>query len=57
MLNKQTLISKMYDCVQEGLLSWEHVAVSALKYMPEEDIQDMLEVNEIYLEEVVEDEY
>jgi len=57
MLNKQSLISEVYDTIQEGLYSWEYIAVCALKYMAEEDIQDMLEVNEIFLKEVVEDEY
>lgn len=57
MLNKQSLISEVYEAVQEGLYSWEHIAVCALKYMTEEDIQDMLEINEIFLKEVVEDEY
>lgn len=57
MLSRQILLSDFYDAVQAGLYSWEHIAVAALKYMPEEDIQDMLEVNEIFLKEVVEDEY
>lgn len=57
MLNKQMLISAIYDAIQEGLYSWEHIAVSALKYMPKQDIQDMLEINEIFIEEVVQDEY
>ena len=57
MLNKQILISDLYDAVQDGLYSWEHIAVCALKYMQEEDIHDMLEVNEISIKEVVEDEY
>jgi len=57
MLNRQILISDLYDAVQDGLYSWEHIAVCALKYMQEGDIHDMLEVNEIFIKEVVEDEY
>lgn len=57
MLNKQSIISDIYDAVQEGLYSWEYIAMSALKYMQKEDIQHMLEINEIFIEEVLEDEY
>lgn len=51
------MISKLYDAVQEGLYSWEHIAVSALKYMSEQEIEDMLEFNEIDIEEGLIDEY
>lgn len=57
MLSKKTMISKLYDAVQEGLYSWEHIAVSALKYMSEQEIEDMLEFNEIDIEEGLIDEY
>ena len=57
MSNKQIIVSKLYDAVDEGLCSWKHIAVAALSYMSEQEIEEMLEVNEIDVREDLIDEY
>lgn len=57
MSNKQILLANICAAVQDGLVNWEYLAISALKYMSETDIKHMLETNEIIIEEEVIDEY
>lgn len=43
--------NKLYDMVDDGLLSADSVVTMCLKYMSEDDVKDMMECNEL-LEEV-----
>ena len=43
--------NKLYDLVDEGVLTWEMVATAALKYMSEDEVADMAECNEFLFEE------
>ncbi len=37
--------NKLYDMVDEGLISADMVMIMALKYMSEDDVKDMMECN------------
>ncbi len=37
--------NKLYDMVDEGLISADMVMIMALKYMSEDDVKDMMERN------------
>lgn len=39
--------NKLYDLIDEGLVSQDTVITSCLKYMSETDVQGMMEANEI----------
>ena len=43
--------NKLYDMVDEGILSKDTVIVACLKYMSEDDVKDMMEHNEFILDE------
>jgi len=37
------ITNKLYDLVDEGMLTWEQIAQAALGYMSESDVADMAE--------------
>lgn len=39
--------NKIFEAVDEGLLSWEVVAQCALKYMSEDEVKNMAKANEL----------
>tara|TARA_R100000808_G_scaffold5051_8_gene15651 strand:+ start:2893 stop:3051 length:159 start_codon:yes stop_codon:yes gene_type:complete len=43
--------NKLYDMIDEGLISNEYVVICCLKYMSENDVQDMMECNELIYDE------
>lgn len=52
------ITNRIYDAVDEGMLSWEQVAKGALAYMSEDDIAEMAHNEEFFLyeDELEEDE-
>lgn len=48
--------NKLWDMMEEGVVSYEHVVNCCLKYMSEDDVKDMMECNELILEEDEEEE-
>ena len=58
MANARQMTNKIYDAVNEGLLTWEQVAEAALCYMSEDEVADMAHSNEFFMweEEDEEDE-
>ena len=46
---------KLYDLVDEGVLTWEQIAKAALSYMSEYDVKDMAETEEFVVEDEDED--
>ena len=47
--------NKIYDAVDQGILTWEQVAVGALQYMNEDDVAAMAHNEEFFLYEEDED--
>jgi hypothetical protein len=45
----------LLDMLDEGIISHDEVIMACLKYLSEDDVQDMMEANE-FIEEVYEDE-
>jgi hypothetical protein len=45
----------LLDMLDEGIISHDEVIMACLKYMSEDDVQDMMESNE-FIDEVCEDE-
>lgn len=43
--------SKLLDLIQDGMLDRDTVIMACVKYMSEDDVQDMMEMNEFILEE------
>ena len=41
----------LIEMVEEGILTWEIIARSALSYMSESDVEDMAHRNELLLED------
>ena len=39
----RTYTNKLFELAENGVVSWESIAVSALRYMSEADVQDMAE--------------
>jgi hypothetical protein len=57
MRKAREVTNKIFDAVDEGVLSWEQVARGALQYMSEQDIAEMAHNEEFFLyEEDEEDE-
>lgn len=42
--------NKLYEMIENGLVSEEFVITMCLKYMSEDDVKDMMEANEILSE-------
>jgi hypothetical protein len=39
--------NKLYDMIEEGIVTNEHIVLCCLKYMSEDDVKDMMEYNEL----------
>lgn len=50
------ITNKIFDAVDEGILSWEQVAQGALQYMSEQDIAEMAHNEEFFLHADADDE-
>jgi hypothetical protein len=48
--------NKVLEAADEGLLTWEHIASAALKYMSEDQVADMAHANEFFMYEEDDDE-
>ncbi len=48
--------NKLYEMMDEGLISHETVVIACLKYMSEDEVKDMMEYNEFILDEDEENE-
>ena len=48
--------NKIYEAVDEGVLTWQQIAEAALTYMSESDVADMAHNEEFFLYEEEEDE-
>lgn len=48
--------NKLYDMIDEGLISADYVVTCCLKYMSEDDVKDMMQYNELILDEELDDE-
>lgn len=42
---------KLYDLVDEGVITWEQIAKAALSYMSEYDVKDMAITEELVIED------
>ena len=47
--------NRLYEMVEEGILTWEQIAQAALCYMSEDDVSDMAHANEFFMDEEDED--
>lgn len=56
MSDARKVTNQILDAVNEGLLTWEMVARSALLYMSEDDVADMSICEEFFPDEIYEDE-
>lgn len=43
--------NKALELAEDGMIAWRDLALMALKWMPEDDVADMLRANEIFIEE------
>ena len=43
--------SKLLDLIEDGMLDRDTVIMACVKYMSEDDVQDMMEMNEFILDE------
>lgn len=48
--------NKLLEMVEEGLLDKDLVIMAFVKYMPEDDVEDMMRCNEMIIDEDDEDE-
>jgi len=39
--------NRLLEMIEEGILDKDNVILACVKYMPESDVQDMMEVNEM----------
>ena len=47
--------NKLYDMIDEGLVSNELIVICCLKYMSEDDVKGMMEANELIFDEEEDD--
>ena len=43
--------NQLLEHVEEGLLSWESIAMASLCYLSEDDVADMAHANELIIED------
>lgn len=48
--------NKLYQMIEDGLISKDYVITACLKYMSEDDVKDMMEYNEMLEEDEEENE-
>ena len=48
--------NKLWDMLEDGLITHEHIVNCCLKYMSEDDVKDMMECNELIAEDEQEEE-
>lgn len=48
--------NKVLEMAEEGLISWQDLALMALKWMSENEVSSMLQANEVFLNDEDEDE-
>ena len=54
----RTYTNKLFELAENGVVSWESIAVSALRYMSEADVQDMAECEGfVEVDELEEEQY
>ena len=54
----RTYTNKLFELAENGVVSWESIAVSALRYMSEADVQDMAECEGfLEVDELAEEQY
>lgn len=56
MSNTRNYTNKLYELVDNGVLSWEDIGKACLKYMSEADVEDMCSDYEWIVEDKDEDE-
>jgi uncharacterized damage-inducible protein DinB len=56
MRKPREITNKIYEAVDEGLLSWEQIAEAAMRFMSEDDVAKMAHNEEFFLHEQQEDE-
>jgi hypothetical protein len=42
------ITNKLIEMVEEGVITWESIAMACLVYMSEDDVSDMAHDNELY---------
>ena len=47
---------RLLEMADDGMLSWKDLAMAALKYMSEDEVEDMATANEFLLEDEEEEE-
>ena len=47
MRSVRQVTNELIDLCEQGVLSWEMLALSCLRYMSEDDVRDMAESNEL----------
>jgi len=55
MRKPREITNKIYEAVDEGLLSWEQIAEAAMRFMSEDDVAKMAHNEEFFLHEQQED--
>jgi hypothetical protein len=55
MSNVRQATEKVLEMVEEGILDKDTVIMSCLKYMSEDDVADMAQMNEFFINEEEED--
>ncbi len=48
--------NRLLDAEDAGMLSWEAIARAAITYMSDDDLGDMIDSNELYVGDNIEDE-
>lgn len=48
--------NELYELAEQGVISWETLAVACMKYMSEDEVADMAHCNEFIQEEEEEEE-
>ena len=55
MVNVRQATEKVLEMVEEGILDKDTVIMSCLKYMSEDDVADMAQMNEFFINEEEDD--
>ena len=55
MVNVRQATEKVLEMVEEGILDKDMVIMSCLKYMSEDDVADMAQMNEFFINEEEDD--
>lgn len=55
MIDVRKSTNKVCELAEEGMISWRDLAMMALKWMSEDDVAAMCRANEVFIENIEED--